>query len=74
MPCAADSGFDDVLYAVPITPDKLTQAAALTDRMDAFHIIIDHEVEKTDIPATPNPSAMISNAHACEHATRARST
>jgi hypothetical protein len=70
MPCTTDSGFDDVLYAVPITTDKLTQAAALTDRMGAFHIIIDHEVKKTDNPATHNSSAMISSAHACEHATR----
>eukprot|EP01047_Picozoa_sp_COSAG01_P067870 COSAG01_NODE_9674_length_2372_cov_4.364716_4_plen_83_part_00 len=70
MPCATDSGFDDVLYAVPITPDKLAQAAALTDRMGAFHIIIDHEVKSTDSPATYNSSAMISNAHACEHGTR----
>ena len=29
----ADGGFDDILYAVPITPDKLGEAA---DRIDRF--------------------------------------
>lgn len=41
----ADGGFDDILYAVPITPDKLPDAAALTARLDAFHILIDHEAQ-----------------------------
>eukprot|EP00747_Dinoflagellata_sp_TGD_P053413 gnl/TRDRNA2_/TRDRNA2_148437_c1_seq1.p1 gnl/TRDRNA2_/TRDRNA2_148437_c1~~gnl/TRDRNA2_/TRDRNA2_148437_c1_seq1.p1 ORF type:complete len:415 (-),score=71.63 gnl/TRDRNA2_/TRDRNA2_148437_c1_seq1:161-1342(-) len=38
----ADGGFDDILYAVPITADKLKDAAALTRSLEEFHIIVDH--------------------------------
>lgn len=38
----ADGGFDDIIYAVPITADKLPLAAALTLKLQAFHITLDH--------------------------------
>lgn len=38
----ADGGFDDIIYAVPITADKLPLAAALTLKLTAFHITLDH--------------------------------
>ena len=37
----ADGGFDDILYAVPLTPDKIVQAADLTARLEAFHVLVD---------------------------------
>ena len=38
----AAGGFDDILYAVPITPDKFKEAGSLTASLEAFHIILDH--------------------------------
>lgn len=38
----ADGGFDDILYAVPITPDKFKDAMALTGRLEQFHVLVDH--------------------------------
>ena len=38
----ADSGFDDILYAVPLTPDKIPEALALHARLEAFHVMVDH--------------------------------
>ena len=35
------AGFDDIIYAFPITPNKLDEAADLTRRMEHFHILID---------------------------------
>ena len=52
----ADGGFDDILYAVPITPDKLGEAAALTRRLDAFHVICDHPTQLEAILALPRPA------------------
>lgn len=37
----ADGGFDDILYAVPLTPDKVGAAAELTARLEAFHVMVD---------------------------------
>mmetsp|Transcript_51164 Transcript_51164/g.164281 ORF Transcript_51164/g.164281 Transcript_51164/m.164281 type:complete len:350 (-) Transcript_51164:61-1110(-) len=38
----ADGGFDDILYAVPISAEKLPRAAALVQRLEKFHIALDH--------------------------------
>ena len=38
----ADAGFDDILYAMPLSPDKVPEAAALTQRLSAFHVLVDH--------------------------------
>lgn len=55
----ADGGFDDICYAVPITADKLPTAAALTKRLEAFHITLDHADQVTAIlrraPAASKP-------------------
>ena len=52
----ADGGFDDILYAVPITADRLKDAAALTRKLDAFHIMIDNTVQLAHILRSPPPS------------------
>ena len=52
----AAGGFDDILYAVPITPDKLPQAAALTVALESFHIIIDNVIQLEAIFALQAPS------------------
>eukprot|EP00933_Yihiella_yeosuensis_P027714 TRINITY_DN21600_c0_g1_i1.p1 TRINITY_DN21600_c0_g1~~TRINITY_DN21600_c0_g1_i1.p1 ORF type:complete len:421 (+),score=68.27 TRINITY_DN21600_c0_g1_i1:66-1265(+) len=41
----ADGGFDDIIYAVPITPDKLKEAAELTVKLSAFHILVDNPAQ-----------------------------
>jgi D-serine deaminase-like pyridoxal phosphate-dependent protein len=40
----ADAGFRDITYAVPIAPDKLQRAAALSKRVERLNILIDSEV------------------------------
>lgn len=52
----ADGGFDDILYAVPVSPDKLDQAAALTARLDAFHVVVDHPDSVSALLARSAPS------------------
>jgi D-serine deaminase-like pyridoxal phosphate-dependent protein len=37
----ADSGFGDITYAVPIAPEKLPSAAALSARIERLNILID---------------------------------
>ena len=51
----AAGGFDDILYAVPITPDKLPEAAALTVALEAFHILIDNAIQLDAILTLPAP-------------------
>ena len=36
-----NGGFDDILYAVPITPDKFMDAMKLNNKMDKFSILVD---------------------------------
>ena len=38
----AEHGFEDITYAVPLAPDKLPRALALTRRLREFHILVDH--------------------------------
>jgi D-serine deaminase-like pyridoxal phosphate-dependent protein len=52
----AAGGFDDILYAVPITPDKLNEAAALTVALESFHIIVDNVIQLEAIFSQPAPS------------------
>lgn len=49
----AAGGFDDIIYAVPITPDKLDEAADLTARLQAFHVTVDHPVQVNALLARP---------------------
>ena len=38
----ASGGFDDILYAVPITEDKFGAADELNQRLERFHVVVDH--------------------------------
>ena len=38
----ANGGFDDILYAVPITEDKFTTADQLNERLECFQVMVDH--------------------------------
>jgi D-serine deaminase-like pyridoxal phosphate-dependent protein len=38
----SEAGFEDILYAFPLTPDKLPEALHLTRRCREFHVLIDH--------------------------------
>ena len=50
-------GFDDILYAVPITPDKLNEAAVLTNQAKTcFSIMVDHPFQLNAILNSPPPS------------------
>jgi D-serine deaminase-like pyridoxal phosphate-dependent protein len=40
----ADGGFGDITYAVPIAPEKLARAAALSARIERLNILIDSEL------------------------------
>ena len=48
----AERGFDDVLYAVPLSPDKIEAAAGLHGRI-TFHVMIDHAVQLEALLAHP---------------------
>nr|XP_028606737.1 uncharacterized protein LOC114607579 isoform X1 [Podarcis muralis]XP_028606738.1 uncharacterized protein LOC114607579 isoform X1 [Podarcis muralis] len=37
----ANGGFDDILYAYPLPFDKVEECAALAERLDAFHVLVD---------------------------------
>lgn len=53
----ADAGFDDILYAVPLTVDKLPEAASLSRRLGAFHLIVDNRSTVDALLSQPPPSA-----------------
>eukprot|EP00629_Pelagomonadales_sp_RCC1024_P008753 CAMPEP_0119267440 /NCGR_PEP_ID=MMETSP1329-20130426/5578_1 /TAXON_ID=114041 /ORGANISM="Genus nov. species nov., Strain RCC1024" /LENGTH=424 /DNA_ID=CAMNT_0007267365 /DNA_START=166 /DNA_END=1437 /DNA_ORIENTATION=+ len=35
-------GFDDMIYAIPLSFDKIPAVEALAERLDAFHVLVDH--------------------------------
>ena len=39
----AQHGFQDITYAVPLTPSKISRALQLAGMINNFHILIDHE-------------------------------
>lgn len=53
----AAAGFDDILYAVPISPDKLPSAAALMRQIENFHVMIDNPAQFDAIESFVEPSA-----------------
>ena len=53
----ANNGFDDILYAVPITSDKLHDAAVIANKIQTFHIMVDNIIQLNAILATPPPSS-----------------
>jgi len=38
----ARAGFADITWAVPVPPGRIDEAAALAERIDAFHLLLDH--------------------------------
>jgi len=38
-------GFEDILYAIPLTKDKIPDAAYLTETLESFHICIDSHLQ-----------------------------
>ena len=53
----AARGFDDILYAVPITPDKLGAAAALLRAGVRLHVCVDHDAQLDAIVARARADA-----------------
>ena len=55
----ADGGFDDILYAVPLTPDKVDEVVALHSRLERFTVMVDHAdqvsalLARTELLRTP---------------------
>eukprot|EP00747_Dinoflagellata_sp_TGD_P135989 gnl/TRDRNA2_/TRDRNA2_175499_c8_seq1.p1 gnl/TRDRNA2_/TRDRNA2_175499_c8~~gnl/TRDRNA2_/TRDRNA2_175499_c8_seq1.p1 ORF type:complete len:372 (+),score=50.18 gnl/TRDRNA2_/TRDRNA2_175499_c8_seq1:70-1185(+) len=49
----ADGGFDDILYAVPVAADKLAEAADLTERLEQFHVVVDHRTQIDALARSP---------------------
>lgn len=47
----ASAGFDDILYAVPVSADKLGSIADLMRRVPTFHVMVDHPVQVNAIEA-----------------------
>ncbi|XP_054847985.1 D-threo-3-hydroxyaspartate dehydratase-like [Eublepharis macularius] len=37
----ADGGFDDILYAYPLPFDKVAECAALAEKLESFHVLVD---------------------------------
>jgi len=55
----ARAGFGDITYAVPITPNKLPEAAALTRELDAFHVLVDHPVAADAVEACARAEGIV---------------
>ena len=41
----ADGGFDDILYAVPLTPDKVDDVLELHARLESITVMVDHAAQ-----------------------------
>jgi hypothetical protein len=51
-------------YAVPITPDKLTEAREITLRLGKFHILVDNAVQVLRASIAHSfTSVLVSNIH-----------
>ena len=57
----ADGGFDDILYAVPITEDKFAAADQLNRRLESFQVMADHPVtvEKLTARTVAKPLSVV---------------
>ena len=42
-------GFDDIVYAVPLTPDKIGDVEELSCRLDKFYVMVDHMDQVTPL-------------------------
>lgn len=56
----AAGGFDDILYAVPITPDKLLEAAAIALQINTFHVLVDHPAQLIALQKAGPPGGVMS--------------
>jgi D-serine deaminase-like pyridoxal phosphate-dependent protein len=55
----AQHGFDDIIYAVPLTPDKLPQVQSLNAQLGSFHVMVDHHEH---VSALVQPSQQLEQA------------
>ncbi|XP_077160555.1 D-serine dehydratase-like isoform X2 [Paroedura picta] len=51
----ADGGFDDILYAYPLPFDKVGECAALAERLESFHVLVDSHEALTLLKRRPLP-------------------
>ncbi|XP_060797735.1 D-serine dehydratase isoform X2 [Neoarius graeffei] len=49
----ADAGYDDILYAYPLTCDKVKRCAELSERLSLFHVLVDNSVALQELKARP---------------------
>ncbi|KAK3533335.1 hypothetical protein QTP70_017180 [Hemibagrus guttatus] len=49
----ADGGYDDILYAYPLTADKVKHCAALSERLSLFHVLVDNSLALQELNARP---------------------
>lgn len=49
----ADAGYDDILYAYPITSDKVKRCADLSERLSLFHVLVDNSLSLQELKARP---------------------
>ena len=47
----SEHGFDDIVYAVGLTPQKVPRAASLTNSMDRFHVVVDSAQQLANLEA-----------------------
>ena len=53
----AEHGFDDIIYAVPLTADKLPDVHLLNSELDAFHVMVDHQEHVSALTAASSGSS-----------------
>ncbi|MCI4383735.1 hypothetical protein PGIGA_G00029890 [Pangasianodon gigas] len=49
----ADDGYDDILYAYPVTSDKVQRCAELSERLSLFHVLVDNSLALQELKARP---------------------
>ncbi|KAI5101802.1 hypothetical protein C0J45_9005, partial [Silurus meridionalis] len=49
----ADGGYDDILYAYPLTPEKVKRCAELSERLSLFHVLVDNTVALQELKKKP---------------------
>lgn len=49
----ADKGYDDILYAYPLTPDKVKRCTELSERLSLFHVLVDNSSALQELKARP---------------------
>ena len=51
----SNGGYDDITYAYPLSPDKVSQAAQLLSRLEKFHVLVDNYVILDSLVVYPLP-------------------